>query len=186
MVDWFAEFLNWLVTSKNGQDEQKAKNNHGIWYDTQKLSFALFTGKNEIAMQTVEHLKNRIEVQMDDNGFFPAEMARTISLHYASFVIEPLFMASNMSQTLNVDLWNYTSVTGKSVRKGFEVMVPYLSMKKVWIGEQIKPFEFKKNAIPLLAQGYNKYHCDACLTALPEIDSDRFASNIIHLITLID
>ncbi|HQW85446.1 MAG TPA: alginate lyase family protein, partial [Ferruginibacter sp.] len=42
MKKWFAEFLNWMQTSKNGKDEMNAKNNHGAWYDAQRLALALF------------------------------------------------------------------------------------------------------------------------------------------------
>ena len=42
MKQWFSDFLNWMQTSKNGIDEMNAKNNHGDWYDAQRLSMALF------------------------------------------------------------------------------------------------------------------------------------------------
>ena len=42
MKDWFAAFLNWIQTSRIGQKEMHAKNNHGVWYDAQSLSMALF------------------------------------------------------------------------------------------------------------------------------------------------
>ncbi len=41
MKQWFSDFLNWMQTSKNGIAELNAKNNHGVWYDAQRLSMAL-------------------------------------------------------------------------------------------------------------------------------------------------
>lgn len=41
---WYKEYLNWMLTSKNGNDEHAAKNNHGTWYLAQAADFALFTG----------------------------------------------------------------------------------------------------------------------------------------------
>ena len=187
MEKWFNDFLQWLITSKNGIEESKAKNNHGIWYDEQKLSFALFTGNNEIALNTLNSMKSRIELQMDTTGFFPAEMERTISLHYMAFMLEPLFYIANMASTMNENFWNYTSASGRSIKKTFDVMKPYLSKEKEWIGQQIKPFEFEDNATPLLAQGYYKYSCSDCKLAIRNIlGEEKSESTIYHLTTLID
>jgi len=49
MQQWFSDFLNWMQTSKNGMDEMNAKNNHGDWYDAQRLSMALFIGTKDLA-----------------------------------------------------------------------------------------------------------------------------------------
>ena len=41
---WFAQYMNWMLTSKNGNEEHAAKNNHGTWFYSQAIDFALFTG----------------------------------------------------------------------------------------------------------------------------------------------
>ena len=187
MEKWFNEFTQWLMTSKNGIEEFKAKNNHGVWYDEQKLSFALFTGNNEIALNTLNSLKSRLEMQMDTTGFFPAEMERTISLHYMAFMLEPLFNVANMAVSIKEDFWNYTSTSGRSIKKTFEVMKPYLAKEKDWFGQQIKPFEFEDNATPLLAQGFYKYNCMDCLSGIRNVlGENKFYTSIYHLTTLID
>jgi len=187
MEKWFNDFLQWLMTSKNGIEEFKAKNNHGVWYDEQKLSFALFTGNDEIALNTLNSVKSRLELQMDTTGFFPAEMERTISLHYMAFMLEPLFNVANMASLMNEDFWNYTSPSGRSIKKTFDVMKPYLAKEKDWFGQQIKPFEFDDNATPLLAQGFYKYHCKDCLNGIRNIlGENKFSASIYHLTTLID
>ena len=107
MEDWFKAYLEWFSTSKNGIEEMNAKNNHGIWYDAQKLGFALFTKNDKVAKSTIESVKERLESQMDDTYFFPLEMERTISLHYEAFILEPLFWIAQMGSFLNEDLWNY-------------------------------------------------------------------------------
>ena len=41
---WFAEYLEWMATSKNGMQERDAKNNHGTCWVAQVAAFAQFTG----------------------------------------------------------------------------------------------------------------------------------------------
>src|SRR5258705_1412361 len=38
MKKWFSDFLNWMQTSPIGLAEMAALNNHGAWYDAQRLS----------------------------------------------------------------------------------------------------------------------------------------------------
>ena len=42
MQTWFSEFVDWLLNSKNGQDEAQQHNNHGSWYDAQVAAYAFF------------------------------------------------------------------------------------------------------------------------------------------------
>ena len=183
--DWFKAYLEWFSTSKNGIEEMNAKNNHGIWYDAQKLGFALFTKNNKAAKTTIESVKERLESQMDETYFFPLEMERTISLHYEAFILEPLFWIAQMGSFLNEDLWNYETPKGKSIKKGFEVLVPYLANEKDWIGQQIKPFEYDEYS-SLLAKGYYKYKCSNCLTGFYKNLDKKAEQSILHLTTLID
>ncbi len=41
---WFADYLTWMSTSKNGQDEMNAKNNHGTCWYAQAAAFATLVG----------------------------------------------------------------------------------------------------------------------------------------------
>lgn len=183
--DWFKAYLEWFSNSKNGIEEMNAKNNHGIWYDAQKLGFALFTKNNKAAKTTIESIKERLEAQMDETGFFPLEMERTISLHYEAFILEPLFWIAEMGGFLNEDLWNYETPKGKSIKKGFEVLVPYLANEKDWIGQQIKPFEYDEYS-SLLAKGHYKYKCSSCLTGIYKNLDKKADQSVLHLTTLID
>ena len=185
MEDWFKAYLEWFSTSKNGIEEMNAKNNHGIWYDAQKLGFALFTKNHKVAKSTIESVKERLESQMDDTYFFPLEMERTISLHYEAFILEPLFWIAQMGSFLNEDLWNYETPKGRSIKKGFEVLVPYLANEKDWIGQQIKPFEYDEYS-SLLAKGHYKYKCSSCLTGFYKNLDKKADQSILHLTTLID
>jgi hypothetical protein len=166
LKSWFAQFLNWMETSKNGVDELDATNNHGIWYDAQRLSFALYTGNKKAVSAIIESAQKRIAAQMNADGFFPEELARTTSLHYSLFVVEAFIKVAQLSKNTNVNFWNYTAPNGNSLEKACDVLMPYLLKQKEWTGEQIKPFNFdeanslfiavaaKKNCVPCFENIY--------------------------------
>jgi len=185
MVKWITDYLQWLRTSKNGIDEKKTKNNHAIWYDAQCLSFALFIGNTSVAKEIVLSVQNRLEYQMDNDGFFPAELDRTISLHYSVFILDPLFNIAQMSSVVGIDMWNYTSKSGKSIKKAFEALLPYISKEKDWEGQQIKPFDFQVG-IPLLAQGISKLKCITCKESIYNIAGEKSKKLLFNLINNID
>ena len=185
MNDWFAQFLDWTETSKNGREEMNTANNHGVWYDQQRLSFALFIGKTEQAKQVVLSAQSRLDKQMDDNGSFPLEMARTISLHYTVFIVDPYFTIAHLAQNIDMDMWNYISPSGKSLKKGFDVLLPYLLHEKKWEGQQIKDFDYEQ-AVPILVTAAEKYNCNTCKKGIHSIMGEKTKTLRLHLLTNID
>ena len=172
LQNWFSQFLNWMQTSKNGLDEMNAKNNHGVWYDAQRLSFALFTNQQLLAKNIIVDVQKRIDNQMNPAGLFPAELARTTSFHYSLFVVEPLLIIAQMSKSINIDLFSYTSSNGNSIKKAVTAIVPYLIKEKTWNGEQIKPFDFEEG-IPLLAISASHLSCNNCLASIKKIHPNK-------------
>jgi hypothetical protein len=185
MKKWFAQFLEWMQTSKNGMDEMNADNNHGMWYDAQRLSFALFTDQNEQAKNIVLNVQSRLEKQMDDNGFFPAEMQRTTSFHYSVFVMDALIKIAQMATHTGIDLWTYSSTSGKSFKKGFEALLPYMTKELKWTGQQIKEFDFEET-LPLLTTGYTYFKCAKCKNTIKEYAENKTEISRIQLLNLID
>ncbi|MFT3981348.1 MAG: alginate lyase family protein [Ferruginibacter sp.] len=161
MKDWFAAFLNWMQTSKNGIDEMNAPNNHGAWYDAQRLSMALFIGDHALADKIVLNAAGRLDKQLDENGYFPKELERTISLHYTAFVMEAFFNIAQMSVHTSHNLWTTVTPSGKSLQKAFDIVHPFLSKEKDWTHQQIKPFDFE-DAYPLLMSAAVQYQCKSC------------------------
>ncbi|HEX6557899.1 MAG TPA: alginate lyase family protein, partial [Longimicrobiales bacterium] len=80
--DWTTQFLAWLKTSKNGNDESAQRNNHGTWYDAQRVALDLFLGDTADARAVaLEARTKRIASEIDSLGRQPLELARTRSLH---------------------------------------------------------------------------------------------------------
>lgn len=183
LKNWFTAFLNWMQTSKNGIHEMNAPNNHGAWYDALRLSISLFTDKMDLAKKIVHNAETRLDKQMDIDGKFPLEMERTTSFHYTVFVMDAFLNIAQMAENAGMDFWNYTSPSGKSLQKGFEELLPFLSKEKVWKGKQIKKFHFSEG-LQVLAQGYKHFNCAKCKEYIKNITDSEPKGLLINLLYL--
>ena len=164
---WFADFLQWMQTSKNGKEEMNAKNNHGVWYDALRLSIALFNNQKDAANKIIANAQIRLVNQMDDKNRFPLEMARTTSLHYSVFVIDAFLKIATMAEYTGVDFWTNRDNSKHTLRAAVEEMVPYLVQEKKWDGPQIKPFDFKEG-VGILLLASSKFSYANCQIYLAE------------------
>jgi hypothetical protein len=141
LMTWCDEYLNWLLTSKIGLGEAKSGNNHGVWYDVQRVSIALFVGKREVARDILERAKTeRIAKQIEPDGSMPRELARTLSQHYTQFNLEALFKLAELGRAVNVDLLHYTTDDGRSIKKALDYVIPYMAGEKTWEHKQLREF----------------------------------------------
>jgi hypothetical protein len=151
MVYWFDAYLTWMQTSKNGKEEAAAENNHGVWYDAQVATFALFVGKTDVAKQTLEAAKTRrITPQIKADGSQPHELARTNSLSYSLYNLTAFFNLARLGEHVGVDLWNYPSKDAPLLRKALEFLSPYADPAKPWPHEQINADKRAHNDLPTL------------------------------------
>jgi hypothetical protein len=154
---WFDEYLTWLIESKNGKDEAKAKNNHGSWYDVQAASVAIFVGKKDIAESILEDVKSkRVAYQIEPDGKQPEELARTNSLSYSLFNLEALFQLAQIGEGFGIDLWNYKYDDRQGIQTALDFLLPYLNGDQKWSFEQITSFKTEKS-YPLLYIAALKY-----------------------------
>ena len=154
---WFSKYLDWLTTSKNGIDESNAKNNHGTIYDVQIVSFALFVGKRDFARKVLETAKQkRIAKQIEIDGRQLLELERTKSWGYSTMNLEGFVALAELGENAGVDLWNFQTADGRSIRKAIEFLYPYLSADKKWTYEQIEPLQPEK-LFPIMRRSARKY-----------------------------
>ena len=137
MEDWYSRFLQWTLDSKHGKDEAAAKNNHGTYYDLQVASFALFLGKKDLARSILQTARTkRIAVQIEPDGGQPLELARTKAWSYSVGNLDGLMLLARLGENVDVDLWNYTTTDGRSIRKALDFLVPFAFGEK-WIYQQL-------------------------------------------------
>lgn len=156
METWFKDFLNWMQSSPNGKDEMDAPNNHGTWYDAQRLSYALFLRNDSLASAIVRNSQKRLNSQLDADTMFPFEMERTKSLHYSVLNLQAHFLIASMAESINLNIWKSAIGDNKSILTAFEKLFPFISNQKHWEGKQIEPYDWEES-VPVLCMAANKY-----------------------------
>ncbi len=156
--NWINDYASWLIESPEGKIEAKAENNHGTWYDVQLAAFGTFTGQVKLAKKILgEFPAQRINGQIQPDGRQDRELARTRAWDYAVFNLEGLFDAASIADKLALDLWNYRSADGRSIRQALDWLVPFALGDRKWSYRQITPFQPEKLA-PLLRRASRAYH----------------------------
>ncbi|XWW45365.1 alginate lyase family protein [Fibrella sp. USSR17] len=168
---WFRQFLTWMLTSPIGKDEEDEHNNHGTYYDFQSLAFALFLNDKPLAKQILEDKTvKRIQSQLKEDGSQPHELARTLTWGYSVMNLKGFFGLARLAENVNMDLWNYQTPDGKSLKKAYFWMLPYADQQKPWTFQQIKTPHFDE-FLPLKAVAQTKYKT-APATPVPASGTD--------------
>jgi len=130
---WFTDYIVWMTTSKNGDEESEAGNNHAVAFWLQIAVFATFTGDQEQLDECRYHFRNVfIPNQMDPDGSFPHELARTKPYGYSIFQLDNLVTLCYVLSKTNDDLWHFALQDGRTIRKAVDYMYPYLDDKSKW------------------------------------------------------
>jgi hypothetical protein len=144
LAAWFTDYLTWLQTSKIPLQEAESDNNHGVWFDAQRVAIALFLGKVELARTILTNArKERIAKQIEPDGTQPRELARTRSMHYTAFNLDAFCTLASLADRLGIDLWNYETEDGRSLRKALDWFFPYYAGDRQWSRQQIDEFKYE-------------------------------------------
>lgn len=181
LKQWFSSFLTWLHTSKIGQKEMNARNNHGVWYDAQDLAMALYVDSLDLADKIVRRAAGRLDQQMDSSGLFPLELSRTTSLHYSIFILNAFTVIAQLSEQTTTNLWTLQTPSGRSLKKGFQTILPYITKEKPWPWPQIHEFNFY-NAVPVLTADKSKFGCTSCTAALQNIEGANYDRSLFVIL----
>lgn len=189
MQKWFTDYLVWLRTSDLGIAEANANNNHAVYYDLQVVDFALFTGQTNLARKVLTEVgSKRIQTQIEPDGSMPVELARTKSLSYTLFNLSGFLTLARLGEIVGVDLWNYRTADGRSLRGALDWMVPYATGQKPWTHKQITKETFapmvtlfRQAAIAYQEPAYEKLiaqvkgaHAEILMNELLQHDSVKF------------
>lgn len=181
MEGWVKEFIHWLGNSTIGKEEMNAPNNHGVWYDAQLLAYAGFMRDTSLVNTIYTRVMKRLDREMDAQGSFPLEMRRTTSLHYSVFILNAYISLATRFQQHGLDLWQAKTSSGKSLKKGFDFILPYLLKTQPWTGPQI--YEFKQiEALPLLNKAITQYGYANCADEMKKLAGAAYPSLLMKLL----
>ncbi len=101
--EWYVDFVNWMLTSENGVDEDNQPNNHGTWFDVQVAAAAIFTDRPALAQKTLFWAYyRRVLPQIMPDGAQSHELKRTRAITYSSLNLNGLFLLGNMARLQGV------------------------------------------------------------------------------------
>jgi alpha-galactosidase len=130
---WFRDYAEWMTTSKNGQEEAGAGNNHAVAFFLQIAAFAGFAGDEPKLAECRRHFKEVfVAKQMAPDGSFPAELKRTKPYGYSIFQLDNMAALCQLLSTDKDDLWAFSLPDGRGIRKAMQFLDPYLTDKSTW------------------------------------------------------
>jgi len=130
---WFRDYAEWMTTSKNGQDEAAATNNHSVAFFLQLAAFAQFTGDDAKLAECRRRFKEVfVAKQMAPDGSFPAELRRTKPYGYSIFQLDNMATLCQVLSTEKDNLWAFSLADGRGIRKAMQFLYPYLAEKSTW------------------------------------------------------
>ncbi len=132
LKDWFSRYLGWMLCSPNGIEEMNTVNNHCVCFIMQAAVFALFTDNAQIAEFCRTQYKTRLLAQMDPDGSFPLELARTKPYNYSAFLLDNLTSVCQLLSTEEENLWVWETPDHKSYEKALDFLAPYILDKNRW------------------------------------------------------
>ncbi len=156
---WFADYILWLNTSKNGVAEKTSHNNHSACWVMQVASFAKLCNDQNMLDSLRWRYKNvLLPKQMAVDGSFPLELARTKAYGYSIFNLDAMTMICQILSVPTDNLWTFETADGKSIKKGIEYLYPFVADKTKW---KLKPDVMFWNdwpvAQPFLIFGANQF-----------------------------
>lgn len=129
---WFADYLQWIITHPYGHKERDNGNNHSTCWAMQVASFSKLTGNKK----QIEYVRDMFKTQLIPNqmtleGSFPLELNRTKPYGYMLFNLDALAMVCVLASE-NDDLWIFQLPDGRGMQKAVEFMFPFILNKSTW------------------------------------------------------
>jgi len=104
------------------------------------------------------------------------ELVRTRAWGYSNGNLDGLMWLARLAENVDVDLWNYQTKDGRSIRRALEYLYPFAVGQQKWTDQQLGGFD-GKSLFPLMRRAAAHYRDDKFKTEqskIPKLDpSDR-------------
>jgi hypothetical protein len=179
---WFAEYTNWLMTSKPGIQEKLTKNNHSTCWAMQVASFAKLCNNNAVLdSMTVRYKTVLLPNQMATDGSFPLEMSRTKPYGYSIFNLDAMTTLCQILSTPQDNLWDFETPDGKSIKKGISYLYPFIADKSKWtLKPDVMYWDNWPVAQPFLLFGANVFRENEWFSTWKKLDHDPQVEEVIR------
>lgn len=179
---WFAEYLNWMSTSKNGAEERDAKNNHGTCWLMQAASFAALTGNKDVLKDCAERYRTIIVPgQIAADGSQPLEARRTKPYGYCLFNLEALAGLCQIVSETGDNLWDFATPDGRGMKKAVAYLFPFIEDKKRWtLPPDVMYFEYWPMRQAALLFGGLAYGQAAYLDVWKKLPADSEVDEVVR------
>jgi hypothetical protein len=169
---WFRDYLDWMLTSPNGLDEQDEMNNHGTCYMLQVAAFAELLGDQKRILWCGEQLRTKlIPAQIAPDGRQPLELSRTKPFGYALFNLEAMAGLAHILKPYGDDIWAFRTGSGQSLTSAVRWLEPYIRDKSAWpLGKDVEYFTawpMRQMALLLAANALNETDIFELWSSLP-------------------
>lgn len=146
---WFGELTHWFLTSQQGIEESKAKNNHSLAYDVQLALYQMFSGDDKGAEKVVnEFPEKRLFAQIDPDGKQPNELWRTLAFGYSEYNIRHMIDMFALAKHFGKELNKVESDDGRSFYKAVDYLSSFLGKDvSSWPYKQISDWDGKQQAL---------------------------------------
>lgn len=182
LKEWYDTFLNWMLTSEIGIDEERQHNNHGVWYDVQVAATAIFLGRKVLAQRTLAlSFERRILKHIADDGSQPHELARTKAMSYSMMNLNGLMLLADMAKVsgCKTDLWNYKKNDVPLLKRALDYLCVYFDDFSKFPFEQIDGKFSRSSQGILLKMGESAYPGHGYLEKMNEIIDDKMFWRLI-------
>jgi hypothetical protein len=131
--NWFASYLDWLSHSDRGIAERDTTNNHAFCWALQAAEFARLAGDDRSREEVYRRYREiLLPMQLDANGSFPRELARTKPYSYSIFNFDVMAGLCQSLKGLLLDPPAFQLPDGRGLSKAAEFIYPYLKDKSAW------------------------------------------------------
>jgi 1,2-phenylacetyl-CoA epoxidase PaaB subunit len=188
---WTRDFMKWVETSEYGEKERKRNNNHGTFYDMNMAVQAMYVEDMQKARETIKsYIEKRFSIQFQPDGTQYYEMKRANNYDYHRCNLMIAFDIAQLADHFqDIDLWNYKTAEGASLRKCTEFLAPFFTGLKKW--PYFAGDKFEIPGIPLwrllrrAALGFKDYSFEYAADQVPGLN-DLYLIDLIYPRAVLD